>query len=80
MAPTPSSPAPRRITTTRQYTLLISIYASQYQSGTALTTSVLGPYDTMEQCQEAGQEAKENFQGHGGSLFYTCVPTYKKAF
>lgn len=78
MAPTVAPPLPRKVTKTKQYNLLVSISTSQYQAGTALTTDVFGPYDTLEECIEAGKEAKAEFNGYQGSLFYTCVPTYKK--
>lgn len=77
---TPSPPPMAKIKKKKQYNLVVSVYASQYQAGTALSTNTFGPYDTLEECREAGKEAKAEFVGFNGSLFYTCVPTYRKNY
>lgn len=68
-----------RIQKIKKYNLLISIYGSKTQAGAALTTDVFGPYDSFEECKEAGIEAKREFAGyHNTALYFTCVPIYEK--
>lgn len=61
---------------TKKYNLFITVYHSHYGAGTVMVSNVFGPYDTFEQCKEAGKEAKSNFTSQMQSFNYTCVPVY----
>lgn len=62
------------------YNLLITIYNSHYGAGTVMISYTSGPYDNLEQCQEAGKEAKANYTAQMQSFNYTCVPIYLPKF